>query len=454
MSAPSNPSPPLVLGGGGHGSMAAAVEEIGGRPVVVVRSDAGHRGGALTTEDGPTLAAAAALALRSRIPFVAVMTTSGSAVGDGVEALHGWGAAARALVECSGEVPVAMAVTGPAVAGPSLLLGLADLVVMSRDALAFVSGPGMVTQFTGVPVTLDALGGPEVHARLTGLAAREAGDTADAMEQVADLLSFLPANADEEPPTMVASDPPDRPVPELREVLPPSDRGSYDVRRVAGAVVDHGQLLEVRARWAPQLVTALARLGGRPIGVVANQSQTLAGTLDIAASQKAARFVNLCDAFNLPILTLVDTPGFLPGKDLEWRGIIRHGAELVFAYARATVPRICVILRKAYGGAYIVMDSKAMGSDLALAWPSAEVAVMGAAQATRILYRRDDPETQAVHEATYREAQLTPWPAAQRGFVDAVIDPGETRAVVAAGLATLISKREHLAPRKHDNGPL
>lgn len=444
----------LARGAQGEGSLASSVEEVGGRPAVVVRSDASRRRGAITTADGPTLARAAALALRSRIPFVAVLATSGSAVGDGVEALHGWGTAARALVACSGIVPVTMAVVGPAVAGPALLLGLADLVVMSRQAVAFVSGPGMVAQFTGVRVSLDALGGADVHSRLTGLAAREAADAGDALEEIAGLLAFLPANADEEAPAEPTDDPPRRPVPELREVLPTSQRGSYDVRQVARAVVDHGLLVEIRARWAPQMVTAFARVGGRPLGVVANQPRTLAGTLDIAASQKAARFVDLCDAFNLPILTLVDTPGFLPGKDLEWRGIIRHGAELVFAYARATVPRICVILRKAYGGAYIVMDSKAMGSDLCLAWPGAELAVMGAAQATSILYRREDHETQARHEQAYREAQLTPWPAAARGFVDAVIDPAETRAVVAAGLGALVTKRERLAQRKHDNGPI
>ncbi|MGH9063038.1 MAG: acyl-CoA carboxylase subunit beta [Acidimicrobiales bacterium] len=449
------PAPPrLGLRAGVPGSIGAGVEDLAGRPVVVARSDASVRRGALTADDGPTLAAAAGLALASQLPLVAVLSTSGAAVGDGIDALHSWGTAARALAACSGIVPIAMAVVGPALSGPALLLGMADVVVMTADAFAFVCGPGMVTQFTGVQVTIGDLGGAAVHARRTGLAALEAAGAGHALELIGQVLSYLPANADEEPPLSPATDPPTRPTPELRGLLPSSGRGSYDVRDAAAALADHGEMLELRAAWAPQLVTALARIGGRPVGIVANQPQTLAGTLDIAASQKGARFVGFCDAFNLPIVTLVDTPGFLPGKDLEWRGMIRHGAELVFAYARATVPRICVILRKAYGGAYIVMDSRGMGSDLCLAWPSAEVAVMGAEGAVQILHRGDDAESRGRREEHYRRDYLTPWVAADRGLVDAVIDPEETRAEVAAGLATLAAKRERLIPRKHDNGPL
>jgi acetyl-CoA carboxylase carboxyltransferase component len=422
--------------------------------VVMVASDPSRRRGALTEDDGPTLAAAAGLALASHIPLVAVLSTSGASVGDGVAALHSWGTAARALSACSGVVPTVVVVAGPALSGPALLLGLADLAVMTTDSFAFVSGPSMVAQFTGVQVTLTSLGGTEVHSRSTGLAALEAEDADRALDLVGEVLSYLPSSTDEDPPLLPSADPPDRPTPELRDLLPTSERGSYDVRQVIAALADAGELLELRPRWAPQLVTALARIAGRPVGVVANQPQTLAGTLDIAASQKGARFVAWCDTFNLPLVTLVDTPGFLPGKDLEWRGMIRHGAQLAFAYARATVPRVSVVLRKAYGGAYIVMDSRGMGSDLCLAWPSAEVAVMGAKGAAQVLYRRHDAKTRARREEEYREAFLTPWVAADRGLVDAVIDPLETRSAVAAGLASLSSKREQLRPRKHDNGPL
>jgi acetyl-CoA carboxylase carboxyltransferase component len=237
-------------------------------------------------------------------------------------------------------------------------------------------------------------------------------------------------------------------------VVPTEPTSSYDVRDVAEAIVDDSDVLELRAAWAPQIVTALASVGGRPVGIVANQPRALAGTLDIAASQKAARFVKMCDSFNLPIITLVDTPGFLPGKDLEWRGMIRHGAELAFAYAEATVPRVCLILRKAYGGAYIVLDSKGVGNDICLAWPSAEVAVMGSRGAVQILHRRADPAQLAELEAQYAETFLTPWIAAERGFVDAVIGPADTRKVVNEAIALLASRREMLRGRRHDTGPL
>ena len=226
------------------------------------------------------------------------------------------------------------------------------------------------------------------------------------------------------------------------------------MRDVVREVVDDGELLELRPGWAPQLVTGLASIGGAPVGVVANQPRSLAGTLDIAASQKGARFVRFCDAFNVPLLTLVDTPGFLPGKDLEWRGMIRHGAELAFAYAEATVPRVCLVMRKAFGGAYIVMDSKGIGNDVCLAWPSAEIAVMGATGAVQILHRGTAAEERQALEERYAEELLTPWVAAERGFVDAVIDPEETRAVLSRTFAILRTRREHLMGRKHEAGPL
>jgi len=271
---------------------------------------------------------------------------------------------------------------------------------------------------------------------------------------VALLLSYLPANADETPPFWPTDDPPDRLTPEAGELLPSASAGSYDVRKVIGAIVDEGELLELRERWAPNLVTAFATIAGRPVGIVANQPIAIAGTLDIPSSQKGARFVGFCDAFNLPIVTLVDTSGFYPGKDLEWRGMIRHGAQLAFAYARATVPRICVILRKSYGGAYIVMDSKKMGNDLCLAWPTAELAVMGAKGAIEILHRRATPDERAQLEVEYDERLLNPFIAAERGYVDAVIEPVDTRAEIAQALAMLDSKQESLVGRKHDNSPL
>jgi acetyl-CoA carboxylase carboxyltransferase component len=347
-----------------------------------------------------------------------------------------------------------MIVDGPAVSGPALLLGLADLVVMTEASYAFVSGPTMVAEFTGVLVDHDELGGAVTHARYTGAASMVAADLAAAEEMVAGLLAYLPANNDDEPPLWPTDDPVDRDTTAAGALIPTSSTGSYDVRDVMRELVDDGEMLELRGRWATNVVTAFATVGGMPVGIVANQPISLAGTLDIPASQKAARFVAFCDAFNLPIITLVDTPGFYPGKDLEWRGMIRHGAQLVFAYGRATVPRICVILRKSYGGAYIVMDSKTMGNDLCIAWPWAELAVMGAGQAAAILQRRATPDERAAFEADYTERLLNPYIAAERGFVDAVVEPAETRAVIGHALAILVDKREHLQARPHDNTPL
>ena len=300
--------------------------------------------------------------------------------------MHGWGRAARAMASCSGVVPVVVVVTGPALSGPALLLGLADVVIMTPDAFAFVSGPAMVEEFTGIRIGVHQLGGSAIHARASGLCAIEAASTEQAMEHVSHLLSLLPAHTDELPPrrTTVRY----RPMADCSRSSPigPPARTTCAgwPRHWPTTATSPNSGPAGRPSWSPHSVAST----GGTVGFVANQSQALAGTLDIAASQKGARFVRLCDAFNIPLITLVDTPGFLPGKDLEWRGMIRHGAELAFAYAEATVPRICVILRKAFGGAYIVMDSKGLGNDLCFAWPGAEIAVMGAEGAVQILYRR------------------------------------------------------------------
>jgi acetyl-CoA carboxylase carboxyltransferase component len=430
------------------------VEEIDGRRSVVVRFDSAVHRGAITLAAGRTLAAAAATAHDERIPLVVVLASSGADVNEGLDATHGWGLAARAITQCSGEVPLLFGATGPAVSGPALLMGLSDHVVMTEDAYAFVTGPNIVREFTGVAVSPDELGGAAVHDRHTGVASLVVPTPDDVVPAIAELLAYLPANVDEEPPLLPTDDPIDRPTPEAGELVPTTATASYDVREVARCIVDDGYLLELRARWAPNLVTAFASIGGRPVGVVANQTLALAGTLDIPASQKGARFVAFCDAFNLPLLTFVDTSGFYPGKDSEWRGMIRHGAQMAFAYARATVPRVCVTLRKSYGGAYIVMDSRYIGNDLSLAWPTAEIAVMGAKGAVEILHRRSPPEDRPGLEAAYAERLLNPYIAAQRGSVDAVIDPADTRREVAAALDVLVTKQERHPGRRHSNSPL
>jgi acetyl-CoA carboxylase carboxyltransferase component len=444
----------VQLAAGVPGPVSVACVEADGRRTIRFRIDPDQRAGALTAAGAAKITYAAELALNLRLPLVGVVSTSGAEVHDGVAALHGWGRAARALVACSGVVPVAMAVTGPAVSGPSLLLGLADLVCMTGDAFAYVSGPDAVAGWTGVELSPRQLGGAAVQGRRTGVATFLATDEAGALETLHRALAYLPDSTDDEPPRWPTDDDPARPTPELRDLLPAAAQGSYDVRRLIQAVADEGELLELRSLWAPNLVTALTTIGGRPVGVVANQPQSIAGTLDIEASQKGARFVAFCDAFGLPVVTIVDTPGFFPGKDLEWRGMIRHGAQLAFAYAEATVPRVCLITRKSYGGAYIVMDCKAIGNDICFAWPTAEVAVMGAKGAIAILHRRADSETQARLEAQYAEDLLSPYVAAERGYVDDVIDPAETRFRLARALEHLAAKRERLPARLHANGPL
>lgn len=444
----------MALRSGSKGTVSAEVTDMGGRCVVQVRIDPTVRRGALDEIGGLNLAAAARTALEKRLPLVAVITSSGADVNDGVAALHGWGTAAGALAGCSGVVPTVFVVTGPTVSGPSLLLGLADIVVFTEAASAYVMGPGSVASFTGEVVTVETLGGADVHRSHTGVAAAIVPDESAGLELAETIISLLPDNCDSEPPCWATDDPIARPTPEAGECLPTSATGSYDIREVIRAIVDDGDFVELWAGWARSLVVGLTTIGGRPIGVLANQPSALAGTLNIPASQKGARFVGFCDAFNLPLVTLVDTPGFFPGKDLEWRGMIRHGAQLVGAYARSTVPRVCVLLRKAYGGAYIVMDSKQMGNDVCVAWPTAELAVMGARQAVEVLHRRESDEVKAQREATYTETLLNPWIAAERGLIDMVIAPAETRRVVAEALEMLSTKREVLAPRRHDNLPL
>ena len=433
---------------------AAVVRFSHGREAVWLTVDGEVHKGALSAAASHVIATAAQTARSKGLPLVTQMESSGADILEGIAALHGWGTAAKALADCSGVVPTISIVTGPAVSGPALLIGLSDFVVMTDESYAFVSGPTMVAEFTGIEVSTDELGGAGTHARHSGASSVVVPDIAGAIAWVEELLEFLPSNVDQLAPITETDDSDDRLTPEAGALIPELSTGSYDVRDVIASIVDDGHYMEIRARWAGNVITAFANMAGYSIGIVANQPISLAGTLDIPASQKAARFVSFCDAFNIPVLTLVDTPGFYPGKDLEWRGMIRHGAQLVFAYARATVPRICVILRKSYGGAYIVMDSKEMGNDLCLAWPWAELAVMGAGQAAAILQRRATDEERVAFEADYSQRLLNPYIAAERGYVDAVIDPADTRREICAALHMLRDKREKLVSRKHDNTPL
>ena len=441
----------------------AELTELDGRPVGLFRLGGGEHRGAIGPAEGETVARLVRTATDLGVPVVGLIATSGADVTHGIASLHAWGQIARALTAASGVVPVAMVVSGPCLGGPALLLGLADVVVVAHDSYAYVSGPTVVRGFTGQDVTHEALGGPAVHAVRTGVAWAEAADEDEALATVIDVLSYLPPNNGEEPPARWLTDPVDRATEIAASAVPDRPTASYDVRVVVEDVVDEHSFLEVRRQHAPSMVTGLATVGGQPVGIVANQPSVMAGTIDIDASRKAARFVQLCDSFNVPLLTFVDTPGFQPGKDVEWRGMIRHGAELVHAYAAATVPRVSVVLRKAYGGAYIVMDSRGLGGDVSLAWPGAEVAVMGPAGAVSVLHGRrlaavddeaDRERRRAVLEADYAANYCSSLVAAERGFVDDIIEPADTRRAVAAAFAALRTKRERLPHRRHANTPL
>ncbi len=446
----SRSTPPLV--NGMPGPVTATIRSIDRRRVAW--AEITGPAPAFTPEIGHTVETAIQAAHNEKIPLVMTISSTGADITGGAPALHAWGRVAYTLAQCSGIVPTIIIIDGPVVSGPALLLGLADLVIATESSFAFVNGPSMVREFTGVEITTDELGNPHALAHHAGVIIDIVPDRAAGADLAVDLLSYLPDHVDDEPPRHPPAPTSSHARPELHTLIPDASTGNYDVGDIIDLICDDDSVIELKARWADNVITALGRIDGRAVGVVANQPMILAGTLDIPASQKAARFVAFCDAFNLPILTLVDTPGFYPGKDLEWRGMIRHGAQLVHAYGRATVPRISVILRKSYGGAYIVMDSKTMGNDVCLAWPGAELAVMGAGQAAAILQRRASDEERAAFEADYAERLLNPYVAAERGYVDAVIDPADTRSEIIAALDMLENKREHLPSRRHTNEPL
>ena len=445
----------------------AAVTEIralvpGGPVVGWFELTGGPHHGAIGVAEGEAITTLVRRATDNGIPIVGHVDTSGADVTDGVASLHAWGTVARALAAASGVVPTAIIVTGACVSGPSLLLGLVDVVVMTVDAFAYVSGPNTVAQMTGLEIGRAGLGGAAVHDAASGVASVVATSFADAVAVVDQVLAHFPPNNMSPAPPLATFDPPDRPVGGVRAVVPAEASATYDVARVVREVLDDSWFLELRSGFAPNIVTGLGSIAGHAVGVVANQPSHLAGTIDIAAAQKGARFVQWCDAFNVPIVSFVDTTGFLPGTDLEWRGMIRHGAQLVHAYCAASVPRLCVILRKAYGGAYIVMDSKTTGNDLCVSWPDAEVAVMGASAAIGILHGRrlaGLPEREAAVErerltAEYDRDVCTPALGMARGYIDEVIAPEDTRAVLAAGLEALRHKREAAPRARHSNSPL
>ena len=434
---------------------------VDGRKVFVFSQDFTVMGGALGEVFAEKLHKVMDLALATGAPMIGLNDGAGARIQEGVVSLDGYGGIFFRNVQASGVIPQISVILGPCAGGAVYSPAMTDFIFMVREkSHMFITGPDVVKTVTGEEVTLEELGGAGSHSNKSGVATFVADSEEQVLNEVKDLLSFLPSNNLEQTPPVVSSDDPERLCPELNEILPGSPNVPYDMKKVIAAVVDDGDFMEYHASWGRSITCGFARLDGRAIGVVGNQPMMLAGVLDIESSEKAARFVRTCDAFNVPLLTFVDVPGFLPGVDQEYGGIIRHGAKLLYAYCEATVPRIQVITRKAYGGAYVVMDSKSVGSDLSFAWPSAELAVMGPQGAVEILHRRElaDAEDGDSRRAEliddYTERLANPYVAAERGYVDDVIEPSQTRQKVVAGFRLLESKREELPQRKHGNVPL
>jgi propionyl-CoA carboxylase beta chain len=434
---------------------------IDGRKVFVFAQDFTVFGGSLSGAYAQKICKVMDLAIKVGAPVIGLNDSGGARIQEGVESLAGYADIFLRNTLSSGVIPQISCIMGPCAGGAVYSPAITDFILMVEGtSYMFITGPEVIKAVTHEEVTKEDLGGASTHASKSGVCHMTAPDDKTCLAQTRELLSFLPSNNQEDPPMKPSADPPTREVPELDAMIPLEASRPYDVKEVVRAVVDDAYLFEVAEAYAQNIVVGFARIGGRAVGVVANQPAILAGVLDIHSSMKAARFVRFCDCFNIPLVTFVDVPGFMPGTDQEYGGIIKHGAKLLFAFAEATVPKVTVILRKAYGGAYIVMDSRSIGADLSIAWPTNEIAVMGAEAAVNIVFRKElagaeDPgPLRAELRAQYAEQLMHPYFAAERGLVDQVIDPAQTRSAIAGGLAMLADKRKSSPQRKHGNVPL
>jgi acetyl-CoA carboxylase carboxyltransferase component len=434
---------------------------IDGRKVFVFSQDFTVFGGSLGEAFAEKVCKIMDLAVSVGAPLIGINDSGGARIQEGAASLAGYGYIFDRNVRASGVIPQISLIMGPCAGGAVYSPAITDFVFMVKGTShMFITGPDVIKAVTGEEVTFEELGGAITHASRSGMASFIADDEADCLAQVRYLLSFLPANNLEDPPSFASRDDPDRRDESLNAIIPDSPRAPYDMKEVIRKVVDEGEFFEVFSLWAGNIVIGFARLDGRGVGIVANQPKVLAGTLDFESSEKAARFIRFCDAFNVPLVTFEDVPGFLPGTAQEYGGIIRRGAKLLYAYAEATVPKITVITRKAYGGAYVVMNSKHLRADVSFAWPTAEIAVMGSEGAVNVIFRREikaaeDPQA-ARREliAQYEEQFSNPYIAAERGFVDDVIEPADTRPRLIQAMRMLRTKREQVPARKHGNIPL
>ncbi|NUQ82899.1 MAG: acyl-CoA carboxylase subunit beta [Bacteroidetes bacterium] len=438
----------------GHG-------RIDGRPVFVFSQDFTVLGGSLSEAHAEKICKIMDLAMKNGCPVIGLNDSGGARIQEGVASLGGYADIFLRNTMASGVIPQLSAILGPCAGGAVYSPAITDFVFMVEStSFMFVTGPSVVKTVTHETVSSEELGGASTHAAKSGVCHFTSVTEMDCFDSIRKLLSFLPSNCEEEPPVLPVTDPVDREEPWMNSFIPDSATKPYDMHDLILGLADSRDFFEVQPLFAPNIICGFIRLGGRPVGVVANQPQVLAGVLDIDASVKAARFVRFCDCFNIPLLVMEDVPGFLPGTDQEWHGIIRHGAKLLYAFCEATVPRITVITRKAYGGAYDVMNSKHIRGDFNFAWPSAEIAVMGPKGAAEIIFKREiesAPNPEEVLEARsrdYREKFANPYEAASRGFIDDVIEPSKTRAVLIRHFDLLKNKIDHNPRKKHGNIPL
>lgn len=434
---------------------------INGRGVYVFAQDFTVFGGSLSFTHAQKICKVMDLAYRNGFPLIGINDSGGARIQEGVESLGGYGEVFYRNVRASGVIPQISVVLGPCAGGAVYSPAVTDFIFMAeKTSYMFITGPQVIKQVTSEEIDPESLGGAKVHGRVSGVCHFHFPTEKMTLEKVRDLLSFLPDSNRVKPPVVLCDDPPDRLVPELDSLIPENSRKPYDMKKLIVPVMDKGYFLEAHANYARNLITGFGRLNGKTIGVVANQPNWMAGCLDTEASVKCARFVRFCDAFNIPLLTLLDVPGYLPGTQQEHGGIIKHGAKILYAYAEATVPKVTLITRKAYGGAYVVMSSKHLRADINLAYPSAEIAVMGPEGAIQILFRK---EIGAAQDPTAKRSELiedyvekfaSPYRAAQLGFVDQVIYPRDTRAVLIRAFAQLENKLEEKPVRRHGNIPL